>query len=57
MKELSQPAGSAFSDTTQQWHDIDWCRVQRNVRGMQIRIAKACREVTVRRTHLPASSR
>lgn len=44
MRELSQPAGSAFSDTPQQWHDIDWCRVQRNVRGMQIRIAKACRE-------------
>ncbi|MBU0918394.1 group II intron reverse transcriptase/maturase [Stutzerimonas kunmingensis] len=44
MKELSQPAESAFSDTPQQWHDIDWCRVQRNVRGMQIRIAKACRE-------------
>ncbi|NKQ13539.1 group II intron reverse transcriptase/maturase [Pseudomonas sp. SST3] len=41
---LSQQAGSALSGTPQQWHDIDWCRVQRNVRGMQVRIAKACRE-------------
>jgi hypothetical protein len=24
--------------------DVDWRRVQRNVRGMQVRIAKACRE-------------
>ena len=44
MKELSQQAGSALSGAPQQWHDIDWCRVQRNVRGMQVRIAKACRE-------------
>jgi len=26
------------------WHQIDWCRVERNVRGMQVRIAKAARE-------------
>ena len=44
MIELSQQAGSALSGAPQQWHDIDWCRVQRNVRGMQVRIAKACRE-------------
>ncbi|KRW68002.1 group II intron reverse transcriptase/maturase [Stutzerimonas stutzeri] len=49
MKALSQQAGSALSGTPQQWHDIDWCRVQRNVRGMQIRIAKACREGKWRR--------
>lgn len=49
MKELSQQAGSALSGAPQQWHDIDWCRVQRNVRGMQVRIAKACQEGEWRR--------
>ncbi|SFP07099.1 group II intron reverse transcriptase/maturase [Pseudomonas borbori] len=49
MKELSQQAGSALSGAPRQWHDIDWCRVQRNVRGMQVRIAKACREGEWRR--------
>ncbi|MGV8656556.1 group II intron reverse transcriptase/maturase [Pseudomonas aeruginosa] len=49
MIELSQQAGSALSGAPQQWHDIDWCRVQRNVRGMQVRIAKACREGKWRR--------
>jgi RNA-directed DNA polymerase len=49
MKELSQQAGPALSGAPQHWHDIDWCRVQRNVRGMQVRIAKACREGRWRR--------
>ena len=49
MIEHSQMAVSAPSDVPQQWHDIDWCRVQRNVRAMQIRIAKACREGNWRR--------
>ena len=49
MKELSQQGESALSDTPQQWHDVDWRRVQRNVRGMQMRIAKACREGKWRR--------
>ncbi|HHK0262937.1 TPA: reverse transcriptase N-terminal domain-containing protein, partial [Pseudomonas aeruginosa] len=49
MKELSQQGEPALSGTPQQWHDIDWCRVQRNVRGMQVRIAKACREGKWRR--------
>ncbi|MFN3047405.1 MULTISPECIES: group II intron reverse transcriptase/maturase [Pseudomonas] len=49
MKELSQQGGSALSGTPQQWHDVDWRRVQRNVRGMQMRIAKACREGKWRR--------
>jgi RNA-directed DNA polymerase len=40
----SHMAVSAPSGAPQQWHDIDWCRVQRNVRVMQVRIAKACRE-------------
>ncbi|MDU9025281.1 group II intron reverse transcriptase/maturase [Pseudomonas corrugata] len=45
----SHMAVSAPSGVPQQWHDIDWCRVQRNVRGMQVRIAKACRENNWRR--------
>ena len=49
MIEHSQMAVPALSGTPQQWHDIDWCRVQRNVRAMQVRIAKACREDNWRR--------
>lgn len=49
MKELSLQAVPALSGAPQQWHDIDWCRVQRSVRGMQLRIAKACREGKWRR--------
>ncbi len=49
MIEHSQLAVSALSGTPQQWHDIDWCRVERNVRAMQVRIAKACREGKWRR--------
>lgn len=45
----SHMAVSAPSGVPQQWHDIDWCRVQRNVRVMQVRIAKACRESNWRR--------
>ncbi|WP_053191491.1 group II intron reverse transcriptase/maturase [Pseudomonas corrugata] len=45
----SHMAVSAPSGVPQQWHDIDWCRVQRNVRVMQVRIAKACRENNWRR--------
>ena len=39
----------ALSSEPQQWHDVDWRRVQRNVREMQVRIAKACREGKWRR--------
>lgn len=49
MKELSQHGEPALSGIPQQWHDVDWCRVQRNVREMQVRIAKACREGKWRR--------
>ncbi|MHC5193124.1 group II intron reverse transcriptase/maturase [Pseudomonas frederiksbergensis] len=49
MLEHSQMAVSASSGAPQHWHDIDWWRVQRNVRAMQIRIAKACREGNWRR--------
>jgi len=35
---------SAFSGKPTHWHEIDWSRVQRNVRRTQVRIAKAVRE-------------
>ena len=44
MKELDQSIRSAPSGVPQHWHAIDWQRVERNVRGMQVRIAKATRE-------------
>jgi len=40
---VSAPSGVA------NWRDIDWYRVQRNVRGMQVRIAKACQKGNWRR--------
>jgi RNA-directed DNA polymerase len=39
---------SAFSGVSA-WHDIDWRRVEQNVRGMQIRIAKAVKDGNWRR--------
>lgn len=51
MKVHSPTAVSAPSGAPQQWHDIDWWRVQRNVRAMQLRIAKACREGNWRRVN------
>lgn len=36
--------GSALSGIPGNWHSIDWQRVVRNVRRMQIRIAKATQE-------------
>ncbi|CAI8903053.1 MULTISPECIES: group II intron reverse transcriptase/maturase [unclassified Pseudomonas] len=51
MKVHSPTAVSAPSGAPQQWHDIDWWRVQRNVRAMQLRIAKACREGKWRRVN------
>ncbi|MCI0145097.1 group II intron reverse transcriptase/maturase [Paraburkholderia sediminicola] len=41
--------GSALSHAPGNWHAVDWRRVERNVRGMQIRIAKATREGDWRR--------
>ncbi|SDO76419.1 RNA-directed DNA polymerase [Ralstonia sp. 25mfcol4.1] len=41
MEEPDREVRSALSGTPQKWGDIDWRRVERNVRGMQIRIAKA----------------
>ena len=45
MKERNaEREASVSSDRPQHWHQIDWRRVERNVRGMQVRIAKATRE-------------
>lgn len=35
---------SALSHAPQHWHAVSWRKVERNVKGMQIRIAKATRE-------------
>lgn len=35
---------SASSHLTQQWHSIDWPRMYRTVRGLQVRIAKATKK-------------
>lgn len=40
---------SALSGVPQRWGDINWRRVERNVRAMQIRIAKATQECDWRR--------
>ncbi|MFT0171554.1 group II intron reverse transcriptase/maturase [Paraburkholderia mimosarum] len=40
---------SALSHAPDNWHAVDWRRVERNVRGMQIRIAKATRDGDWRR--------
>ncbi|GAB2912369.1 group II intron reverse transcriptase/maturase [Paraburkholderia jirisanensis] len=49
MRELVQKDGSALSHGPDNWYAVDWRRVERNVRGMQIRIAKATRESDWRR--------
>ncbi|MFC3944920.1 group II intron reverse transcriptase/maturase [Pseudomonas gingeri NCPPB 3146 = LMG 5327] len=49
MKEYSDKLVPAPSGAPQQWHEINWCLVQRYVRAMQVRIAKACREGRWRR--------
>ncbi|KVQ60025.1 group II intron reverse transcriptase/maturase [Burkholderia territorii] len=49
MKVSARKGGSALSHAPDHWHDVDWRRVERNVRGMQIRIAKATREGNWRR--------
>ncbi|MGF6777455.1 group II intron reverse transcriptase/maturase [Paraburkholderia sp. GAS334] len=49
MEESVRKDGSALSHAPDSWHAIDWRRVERNVRGMQTRIAKATREGKWRR--------
>jgi RNA-directed DNA polymerase len=44
MKVSIRKERSAPSHGPDDWHAIDWRRVERNVKGMQIRIAKATRE-------------
>ncbi|KVN06890.1 group II intron reverse transcriptase/maturase [Burkholderia diffusa] len=44
MRELVRKSGSALSHAPDNWYAVDWRRTERNVRGMQIRIAKATRE-------------
>lgn len=43
MKERMRDDASAFSGELG-WHDIRWSRVEQNLRGMQVRIAKAAKE-------------
>lgn len=49
MEEFIRKDGSAPSHGPDNWHAIDWRKVERNVKGMQIRIAKATRECNWRR--------
>ncbi len=49
MKVSGRKTGSALSHAPDNWHAVDWRRVERTVRGMQIRIAKATREGDWRR--------
>jgi len=49
MKVSGRKTGSALSHAPDDWYAVDWRRVERNVRGMQIRIAKATREGKWRR--------
>ncbi|WP_427312339.1 group II intron reverse transcriptase/maturase [Cupriavidus sp. H39] len=49
MEALIREDESAPSGVPQKWGDIDWRRIERNVRVMQIRIAKATQEEDWRR--------
>src|SRR5580698_9603870 len=49
MKVSGRKTGSALSHAPDNWNAVDWRWVERNVRGMQIRIAKATREGDWRR--------
>ncbi|MGF6818603.1 RNA-directed DNA polymerase [Paraburkholderia atlantica] len=49
MKVSDRKTGSALSHAPDNWYAVDWRRVERTVRGMQIRIAKATREGDWRR--------
>ena len=40
---VERPASASSADLIE-WHGIDWARVNRNVRNLQIRIAKATKE-------------
>ncbi len=49
MKVSSRKTGSALSHAPVSWSAVNWRKVERNMRGMQIRIAKATREGDWRR--------
>ncbi|WP_250499741.1 group II intron reverse transcriptase/maturase [Caballeronia sp. GAWG1-5s-s] len=49
MKVSGRKTGSALSHAPVNWNAVNWRKVERNVRGMQIRIAKATREGDWRR--------
>jgi len=49
MKVHIQKDVSALSGGPRHWHDVSWRQVERNVKGMQTRIAKATREGKWRR--------
>ena len=49
MKVSVRQDRSALSHAPDNWYAVDWRRVERNVRGMQIRIAKATRDSDWRR--------
>ncbi|MBB0022884.1 group II intron reverse transcriptase/maturase [Ralstonia pickettii] len=49
MEAIIETNDSAFSGAPQSWTAIQWRRVERNVRAMQIRIAKATQEEDWRR--------
>ncbi|MCO6517120.1 MAG: reverse transcriptase N-terminal domain-containing protein [Snodgrassella sp.] len=42
--KIKQSPAPATSDMTTQWHNIDWVKVTRHVKGLQSRIAKATLE-------------
>lgn len=49
MTSVPRKTESALSGKPEGWHQIDWGRVHRNVRGIQVRIAKATMEGDWRR--------
>ena len=49
MSTVMKMALPAFSHPPQSWHTIDWYLVQRQVRGLQVRIAKATKQQKWRR--------
>ena len=49
MIERTRSIGTSALSGVEHWHDINWCRVEQNVRDMQIRIAKATKEGKWRR--------
>lgn len=49
MIERTRSIGTSVLSGVEHWHDINWCRVEQNVRDMQIRIAKATKEGKWRR--------